>query len=177
MIIFFCCVIKIISSHILIQFSVLFSVWTSALLSMCFYYFVILLFWYTLFIYQYCEAVFSCVLFSLTSLPVSLISEISLSLLIYSWSIVMSHLKLLRIMEKFEGIKIDRMILKTTNLLVYVFSLIMAVDGIAKTSGFAENIGLRPNIPGRNFTKNYFFVADNVVHIYKSCLLYTSRCV
>ena len=31
---------------------------------------------------------------------------------------------------------------------------------------FVENIGLRPNIPGRNFNKNYFFVADNVVHIY-----------
>ena len=42
----------------------------------------------------------------------------------------------------------------------------MEVDGIAETSGFVENIGLRPNIPGRNFNKNYFFVADNVVHIY-----------
>ena len=30
---------------------------------------------------------------------------------------------------------------------------------------FAENIGLRLNSPGRNFNKNYFFVADNVVHI------------
>ena len=27
----------------------------------------------------------------------------------------------------------------------------MEVDGIAETSGFVENIGLRPNIPGRNF--------------------------
>ena len=42
----------------------------------------------------------------------------------------------------------------------------MEVDGIAETSSFVENIGLRPNIPGRNFNKNYFFVADNVVHIY-----------
>ena len=40
----------------------------------------------------------------------------------------------------------------------------MEVDGIAETSGFVENIGLRPNIPGRNFNKNYFFVADNVAH-------------
>ena len=56
------------------------------------------------------------------------------------------------------------------------FSLMMEVDGIAEMSGFVENIGLRPNIPGRNFNKNYFFVADNVVHIY-ICLLYTSRCV
>ena len=46
------------------------------------------------------------------------------------------------------------------------FSLMMEVDGIAETSGFVENIGLRPNIPGRNFNKNCFFVADNVVHIY-----------
>ena len=44
----------------------------------------------------------------------------------------------------------------------------MEVDGIAETSGFVENIGLRPNIPGRNFNKNYFFVADNVVQdVYK----------
>ena len=42
----------------------------------------------------------------------------------------------------------------------------MEVDGITETSGFVENIGLRPNISGRNFNKNYFFVADNVVHIY-----------
>ena len=42
----------------------------------------------------------------------------------------------------------------------------MAVNGTAEMSGFAENIGLRQNIPGRNFNKNYFFVADNVVHIY-----------
>ena len=46
------------------------------------------------------------------------------------------------------------------------FSLMMEVDGIAETYGFVENIGLWPNIPGRNFNKNYFFVADNVVHIY-----------
>ena len=31
------------------------------------------------------------------------------------------------------------------------FSLMMAVDGTAETSGFAENIGPRPNSPGRNF--------------------------
>ena len=42
----------------------------------------------------------------------------------------------------------------------------MEVDDIVETSGFVENIGLRPNIPGTNFNKNYFFVADNVVHIY-----------
>ena len=42
----------------------------------------------------------------------------------------------------------------------------LEVDGIAETSGFVENIGLQPNIPGRNFNKNYLFVADNVVHIY-----------
>ena len=42
----------------------------------------------------------------------------------------------------------------------------MAVDGTNETSGFAENIGLWPNIPGRNFNKKLlFFVADNVVHI------------
>ena len=41
----------------------------------------------------------------------------------------------------------------------------MEVDGIAEMSGFVENIGLRPNIRGRNFNKNYFFVGDNVVHI------------
>ena len=46
------------------------------------------------------------------------------------------------------------------------FSLMMAVDGTAETSGFVENIGLRPNIQRRNLKKNYFFVADNVVHIY-----------
>ena len=46
------------------------------------------------------------------------------------------------------------------------FSMMMAGDGTAETSGFVENIGLRPNIPGRNFNKNYFFVADNVVHTY-----------
>ena len=45
------------------------------------------------------------------------------------------------------------------------FSLMMEVDGIAETSGFVENIGLRPNTPGRNLTTNYFFVADNVVHL------------
>ena len=44
------------------------------------------------------------------------------------------------------------------------FSLMMAVDGTAETSGFAENIGLPPISPGRNFS-NYYFVADNVVHI------------
>ena len=42
----------------------------------------------------------------------------------------------------------------------------MEVNGIAETSGFVENIGLRTNIPGRNFNKNYFFVAYNVVHIF-----------
>ena len=42
----------------------------------------------------------------------------------------------------------------------------MEVAGIAETSGFVENIGLRPKIPGRNFNKNYFFVVDNVVYIY-----------
>ena len=42
----------------------------------------------------------------------------------------------------------------------------MEDDGIAEASGFVENIGLLPNIPGRNFNKNYFFVADNVVHTY-----------
>ena len=31
------------------------------------------------------------------------------------------------------------------------FSLIMAVDGTAETTGFAENIGLRPNSPGKEF--------------------------
>ena len=31
------------------------------------------------------------------------------------------------------------------------FSLMMEVNGIAETSGFVENIGLRPNRPGRNF--------------------------
>ena len=40
----------------------------------------------------------------------------------------------------------------------------MEVNGIAETSRFVENLGLRPNIPRRNFNKNYFFVADNVVH-------------
>ena len=30
-------------------------------------------------------------------------------------------------------------------------SLMMAVDGTAETSSFAENIGLQPNSPGRNF--------------------------
>ena len=48
----------------------------------------------------------------------------------------------------------------------------MAVDGNAETSGFAENIGLHPNNPGRNFNKNYFFVADNVVHI---CIKYMHK--
>ena len=37
----------------------------------------------------------------------------------------------------------------------------MEVDGIAEMSGFVENIGLQLNSPGRNFNKNYFFVADN----------------
>ena len=47
------------------------------------------------------------------------------------------------------------------------FSQMMEVDGTAEKSGFAENIGLRPDIPGRNFNKNYFFVADNLslIHI------------
>ena len=49
----------------------------------------------------------------------------------------------------------------------------MEVDGIAETSGFVENIGLRQNIPGRNFNKNYFFVADNVVHMYIKNILKT----
>ena len=38
-------------------------------------------------------------------------------------------------------------------------------DGTAEKSGFSENIGLKLNSPG--ITKNYFFVADNAVHIYK----------
>ena len=41
----------------------------------------------------------------------------------------------------------------------------MAIDGTAEKSGFAENIGLWLNSPGRDFNKNYFFVVDNVVHI------------
>ena len=49
--------------------------------------------------------------------------------------------------------------------LSHSISLMMEVDGIAETSGFVENFGLRPNSPGRNFNKNYFFVADNVVHL------------
>ena len=44
-----------------------------------------------------------------------------------------------------------------------LLSLMMEIDGIAERSGFVENIGLWPNIPGRNFNKNYYFVADNVV--------------
>ena len=45
------------------------------------------------------------------------------------------------------------------------FSLMMEVDGTAETSGFAENIGLQIARQGILTTK-YFFVADNVVHIY-----------
>ena len=45
------------------------------------------------------------------------------------------------------------------------FSLMIAVDDTADTSGFAENTGLRPNRTGRILTTNYFFVANNVVHI------------
>ena len=33
------------------------------------------------------------------------------------------------------------------------FSLMMAVDGTAEKSGFAENIGLQLNSPGSNFNK------------------------
>ena len=36
----------------------------------------------------------------------------------------------------------------------------MIVNSTAEKSGFAENVGLRLNSPGRNFNKNYFFVAD-----------------
>ena len=41
----------------------------------------------------------------------------------------------------------------------------MAVDATAEKSGFVENIGLRLKSPGSNLNKNYFLVADNVVHI------------
>ena len=41
----------------------------------------------------------------------------------------------------------------------------MAVDGTAEKSGFAENIGLRLNSREGILKKNYFFDADNVVHI------------
>ena len=45
------------------------------------------------------------------------------------------------------------------------FSLMMAVDSTAEMSGFAKNIGLRPNSLGRNFNNKLLLVADKVVHI------------
>ena len=41
----------------------------------------------------------------------------------------------------------------------------MAVDGTAETSGFAENIGLGQTAREGILTTNYNFVTDNVVHI------------
>ena len=41
----------------------------------------------------------------------------------------------------------------------------MAVDGTAETSGFAENIGPRQTAQEGILTTNYFIVADSVVHI------------
>ena len=40
------------------------------------------------------------------------------------------------------------------------FSLMMAVDNTAETSGFAENIGSRLNSPGRNFNNKQMCIRD-----------------
>ena len=45
------------------------------------------------------------------------------------------------------------------------FSPMMAVDGTAETSGFAENVDHGQTAREGILTTNYFFVADNVVHI------------
>ena len=49
------------------------------------------------------------------------------------------------------------------------FFLMMAVDGTAETSGIAENIGLRPNNPGKNFNNKLLPVS--YTHLYGSVLL------